>query len=114
MKYIFLILLCIVSSSAMAAAGGVSQGILDGMAAQRQQAIQDQQLEYQRQQIEYQRLQLEQMRQQPQPQPQQTAPPSQSGNMSCGFTPLQPIGCSVGPCECDQMGQNCHWTFYCK
>jgi len=113
MKYIFFILLCIVSSSAMAFnMSGVSQGILDAQAAQRQQAIQDQQLEYQRQQLEYQRLQLEQMRQQAQPQ--QTAPPSQSGNMRCGLTPLQPIGCSVGPCECDQMGQNCHWTFYCK
>lgn len=35
-------------------------------------------------------------------------------NMSCGFRPFPPFGCKVGPCVCDQYGNNCQWTFICK
>ncbi len=31
----------------------------------------------------------------------------------CGFAPFPPPGCRVGPCVCDQTGQNCQWTFIC-
>lgn len=31
----------------------------------------------------------------------------------CGIPPLPPIGCKLGPCVCDQNGQNCQWTFIC-
>lgn len=35
-------------------------------------------------------------------------------NLSCGLPPLPPLGCKVGPCVCDQYGQNCQWTFICR
>lgn len=35
-------------------------------------------------------------------------------NLSCGIPPIPPIGCKVGPCVCDQNGQNCQWTFICR
>ena len=35
-------------------------------------------------------------------------------SMSCGIAPIPPLGCKVGPCVCDQNGQNCHWTFVCN
>lgn len=35
-------------------------------------------------------------------------------NMSCGLPPLPPLGCKVGPCLCDSMGQNCQWAFICS
>jgi hypothetical protein len=34
-------------------------------------------------------------------------------NLSCGIAPIPPIGCKVGPCVCDEHGQNCKWTFTC-
>jgi hypothetical protein len=34
-------------------------------------------------------------------------------SMRCGLPPLPPLGCRVGACVCDQMGQNCQWTFIC-
>ena len=35
-------------------------------------------------------------------------------NLSCGLRPLPPLGCQVGPCTCDQNGNNCQWTFICR
>lgn len=35
-------------------------------------------------------------------------------NLACGIPPITPVGCKVGPCACDQNGQNCHWTFVCE
>jgi hypothetical protein len=35
-------------------------------------------------------------------------------NLSCGLRPLAPLGCQVGPCTCDQNGNNCQWTFICR
>jgi hypothetical protein len=37
-----------------------------------------------------------------------------SYNLSCGIAPIPPIGCRVGQCVCDGMGQNCRWTFVCS
>lgn len=37
-----------------------------------------------------------------------------SANLNCGIPPIPPVGCKVGPCVCDQNGQNCHWTFVCS
>lgn len=35
-------------------------------------------------------------------------------SLACGIAPIPPIGCKVGPCVCDQSGNNCQWTFICK
>lgn len=35
-------------------------------------------------------------------------------SFACGIAPIPPIGCRVGPCVCDQNGENCQWTFICK
>jgi len=35
-------------------------------------------------------------------------------SMKCGLPPLAPLGCRVGPCVCDQTGQNCQWQFICN
>ncbi len=35
-------------------------------------------------------------------------------NMACGIPPIPPIGCTVGPCVCDQNGNNCQWTMICR
>lgn len=35
-------------------------------------------------------------------------------NLACGIAPLQPLGCWIGACICDQNGNNCQWTFVCK
>lgn len=32
----------------------------------------------------------------------------------CPLPPLPPLGCKVGPCVCDQNGQNCTYQFICK
>lgn len=34
-------------------------------------------------------------------------------NFGCGIPPIPPIGCRVGPCVCDQRGQNCRYQFIC-
>lgn len=35
-------------------------------------------------------------------------------SIRCGIPPIRPIGCKVGPCVCDQNGQNCHYEFICN
>lgn len=35
-------------------------------------------------------------------------------NMNCGLPPLPPIGCRIGPCQCDASGRFCQWTFICR
>jgi hypothetical protein len=32
---------------------------------------------------------------------------------SCGYPPYPPYGCKVGPCVCDEKGQNCHYIMIC-
>lgn len=32
----------------------------------------------------------------------------------CPLPPLPPLGCKVGPCVCDQRGQNCQYQMLCK
>lgn len=32
----------------------------------------------------------------------------------CPLPPLPPLGCKVGPCVCDQQGQNCQYLMICK
>ena len=34
-------------------------------------------------------------------------------NINCGIPPIPPLGCRVGPCQCDASGQLCQWTFIC-
>jgi len=31
----------------------------------------------------------------------------------CGIPPIAPIGCRIGPCQCDASGRVCQWTFIC-
>lgn len=35
-------------------------------------------------------------------------------SLNCGLRPLPPLGCRVGSCVCNSMGQNCSWTFVCN
>jgi len=35
-------------------------------------------------------------------------------NMMCGIPPIPPIGCRVGPCQCNQFGQNCQFVMVCR
>jgi hypothetical protein len=39
--------------------------------------------------------------------------PVQQSIMQCGIAPIPPIDCDVGNCECDENGENCHWTIIC-
>jgi hypothetical protein len=34
-------------------------------------------------------------------------------NFNCGIPPIPPIGCQVGPCVCDENGDNCHYVMIC-
>lgn len=34
-------------------------------------------------------------------------------NINCGIPPIPPIGCRIGPCQCDASGRFCQWTFIC-
>jgi hypothetical protein len=33
--------------------------------------------------------------------------------VACGVAPVPAAGCKVGPCVCDQNGNNCHYIFIC-
>tara|TARA_R110000868_G_scaffold190125_3_gene433740 strand:+ start:116 stop:307 length:192 start_codon:yes stop_codon:yes gene_type:complete len=39
--------------------------------------------------------------------------PWTKAQFGCGFAPFPPFGCRVGPCVCDQAGQNCQWQIIC-
>lgn len=41
------------------------------------------------------------------------AAPLSIAQASCPLPPIPPLGCKVGPCVCDQRGQNCHYEFIC-
>ena len=32
----------------------------------------------------------------------------------CPIPPIPPVNCRVGPCVCDQNGQNCQYQMICK
>ena len=39
--------------------------------------------------------------------------PALAISMECGLPPLPPLGCEVGPCVCDENGDNCHYIMIC-
>ena len=35
-------------------------------------------------------------------------------NIACGVPPIAPVGCVVGPCVCDEDGNDCHYEMICR